>query len=368
MGRHAEGFRYEVRRGYGYARFTHNKVPYLISSGIKDSPEARSEAERIYARTVTGGSRLKGRVKPLVDLTAEWLESLAGILHPDTIKTYEGYVGNTWLKFFKNDLDEIADTSRVEAFAMARLKKVLRKTVHKELSAVRGFLRWCKQEKLLERVPDRPELPQKARGKRVGTQREKANDLSPEQVAAFLDALPYESERTQKGRRFPVQSRFAFAYETGFRPATLAKITWGDWDKGGDLTVRDEADKARFGRVVPLSATAEDVLRKLYAHLGEPADDRLIFGKHDYRVAITKACERAKIDLKLATYDLRHALGTHLSEEGAPLPATAFLLGHTQLTTTNKYAKGTYRAARAALDSRSNSVPKPVSESAKDGS
>lgn len=354
MGRHAEGWKVIWRRGIAYVRFTHAQTRHIISTGERDPDAAGVQAARIYAETVkdSGKRKSKGVVRslaPLRETLAEWVASLHGTLDTETVDTYELYAFKHFAAFFAT-LGEATDETRIEAYGVARLRAVLRPTVRKEMSALHGFVRWCKLEGLISALPPWPELPSKSKGTRAGKQRQKANQLSPAQVEAFIGALPMWSERKdQRGRgtHFPVRPRYIIAYQTGLRPATLDAADWEDW-KGTTLTIDDEDDKARFGRNVPLSAIAVEELTRLHAERGAPTSGP-IFGRHDYRAATTKACVKAGIDLKIAPYDFRHARGTHLVDDGASLSGVAFLLGHTQVTTTNKYAKGSQRAAEAAL-------------------
>src|ERR1051325_9472141 len=95
-------------------------------------------------------------------------------------------------------------------------------------------------------------------------------------------------------------------------------------------------------------------------HLTEPAlaaleavcpERGIIFGEHDYRDQLKTAArpplqrEKART---FATYDLRHARATQWAESGN-LVGVAYLLGHKQVTTTNKYARPNRNAAEKVL-------------------
>lgn len=355
MGRKAEGLKVVWRDGIGYARFTWAKKREFVSTGESDPGRAKAEAERIYSEVV-GGKRRKVsaavRVSaPLLDLFGDWLATLEGVLDAQTLKTYRvTYVGRHFLDFFVK-LDDVADESQVDAYARARLRKVLRSTVHKELGALRGFLRWAKMEGFITALPPFPEFPKTAKGKRSGSQRAKANELTEAQVLAAIAALPAISSRisSRTRHRFAVRARFVVAYETGLRPATLDALVLGEhWSVGnGWLTIPDEDDKSRYGRTVALTYGAASALIETARALGLKDGD-LIFGQHDYRTYI-KAAGGVALVKKLAPYDFRHARGTHLANRGAALPGIAYQLGHTQLTTTNKYAHATRAAGDLAL-------------------
>jgi integrase len=76
------------------------------------------------------------------------------------------------------------------------------------------------------------------------------------------------------------------------------------------LTLRDEVDKARFGRELPLTARARAALDSVCPDVG------LIFGEHDYRVVLRNAARAAGIDPfragRISDYDFRHSRLTYL--------------------------------------------------------
>jgi len=356
MGRRPEGLKVVWREGWGIARFTWSGKRYFISTGERDPGRAEVEAARIYHEVTSGRRRrvaagLRSK-QPLDELFAGWLASLEGVLDVETIKTYRRtYVPTHFIPFFKR-FDAI-DEASLDAYGRSRLRKVLRKTLQKELGALRGFLRWCRQEGFLDAMPVFPEYPTTSKGKRAGKQRAKANELTEEQVVAAIARLPERSARVSKIDRcvFPVRSRFVLAYETGLRPSTLDVLEMpAHWRPGSrELVIPDEIDKTRFGRTLAL--TPEGV-----AALTEAAGGRtsgLIFGRHDYRTYLRKAGLDAELVSQLAPYDFRHARGTHLVDRGATLSGVAYQLGHTQLTTTSKYAHATKRAGDRALEAGS---------------
>lgn len=111
------------------------------------------------------------------------------------------------------------------------------------------------------------------------------------------------------------------------------------------LIITDEIDKIRFGRELPLTDGARAALDSVCPEAG------IIFGKHDYRDQLEKAAAVALTPEKAKTfagYDLRHARATQWAESGN-LVGVAYLLGHKQITTTNKYARPNRAAAERVL-------------------
>ena len=111
------------------------------------------------------------------------------------------------------------------------------------------------------------------------------------------------------------------------------------------LVITDDIDKVRFGRELPLTDVARVALESACAGNGP------IFGDRNYRDQLKKAAARVLPPEKAKTftgYDLRHARATQWAETGN-LVGVAYLLGHKQVTTTNKYARPNWAAAKRVL-------------------
>ena len=280
---------------------------------------------------------------------AGWLASIDGVIDPKTYVTYHGY-SLRWLGRWSS-LDELHD-SAIAAFVQDRLRSVLAKSVRKELSAMRGMLSWARANGMLARIPTVPSIGKKVTGRRARRQAKSAI-VNKGDLLAAIGRLP-EWSRPRLGRRFPIRARIVLQYETGLRREALSLVEWTDW-KGDTLEIRDEVDKARFGREIPLSETAVAALSALRDQITQSSNANgvasavgPIFGSHDYRASL-KPLARS---LGLATVHLRalrHNRGTHLVDEGKPLSAVAYLFGHKHVSTTAIYARGTKEAAFEAI-------------------
>ena len=145
VARKSEGWslKKDSRNGIYTVRFRHAGERIMRSTGQRDPQAAQVEAARIYAEVCS--DRRAGRgprgVRPLDVLMAEWLAQVEPELAPETWQTYQGYCANHLLPFFES-VDRIT-TARAEDYMRARLRKVMRGSVAKELGALRGFLRWA---------------------------------------------------------------------------------------------------------------------------------------------------------------------------------------------------------------------------------
>jgi integrase len=354
VGRHPEGWKLRQRApGYSYTvRFTHGGHEYHRSCGTADHEQASREAARIYADIVNrepGVRQRRGRRehRPLEELLGKWLASAP--FDPGTKKTYEVYAGAHWLPHF-DAMHHVTDGMCAE-YVRARLRSVRAQTVRKELTALRAFLRWCQETGELEREVTVPSVPKKAAGVAYEKRRRSAAIAITEAEARRMLKLLPEWSSSRKVKRFPIRGRFEFAYETGLRPDTIDQLSVPEhWDLGSKvLRVSLDVDKNAWERELPLSPRALRVLKKVAPKKGR------IFGAHDYRSHIRAAAEgvlgkqRAK---QFTGAHFRSATATHLLQGGANLPGVQFLLGHKRTTTTARYVRPSFDAARDALKKR----------------
>lgn len=282
-------------------------------------------------------------------LTDKWLEDVGSTIDPQTAKLYRLHMVTHVAPHFGGPHGIVK--SSIAEYGRRRLRVVKRATLQKERSTLRGFLAWCLEQGYLLESPEFPPLPRKAIGTAFAQRRRgKATDLQPEECDALIAALPRWSRPRAGQPSFAVRARFIVAYETALRPATLDALSVPEhYSRGSEtLTITDEIDKARFGRVLPLTGAAREALDSVC----RPGRTGLIFGEHDYRWQLDKAAKAIGLPAaKLRTfcaYDLRHARLTELAE-GGNLTGTAYLAGHKRVTTTSLYVKPGLRAGERAL-------------------
>lgn len=346
MGRHAESWKLHKPRKAGgnyRVRFSHDGKRIDLSTCRRDPGEAGKEAARIYAEVVSGRRKQKvarHQVAPdLVTLFAEWLATLDAELAPSTVEHYEMYAGKYFVHFF-DTLSDITKASGTE-YAQARLRRVTRKTVLKELSALRRFLGWCEDHGFIDEAPEIRSPSQKATGTRA--LEHQSIHLTEEQIERVIAGLPETSRGGGRPRAF-----YRFLWETGLRCGTAHRIVAKDVDFGkGELRIRSEADKARYGRAVPLTSGALKLLREIVPDAG------LIFGRHNHRYVLQKAARAAGLTEDQARHfsdhDFRRSRATHWAQNTKNLAHLSYMLGHKNVSTTNLYVQGNKEGARQML-------------------
>lgn len=360
MGRVAEGWSFVKRRGVYGIRWRQddpaNPRPE-VSLGTKDSKEAERLGPIVYAQRISGVDSKPGTnckedpTTPLKGLIAEWIVAIKPELGAKTDETYIIY-GKHWLRHLKFLAD--VRSSKIGNYQRARLQVVKAGTVKLELSAMRRFFRWLKEQEYIKAVPDFPELGRKVLGTDYAIPRRKTPVVvfSPDEMDRVVNAMDQWSKRKVRGKRFPVQARFVFARETGLRPTTIDGLVGRDLLASG-LHIRRENDKNRWDRVVPLTDRARKSLESVL-----PEDpNEVIFGHHEwdkvFYAYVLQVLGQAVAD-RMTPYDLKHGLVTELFDSGAPETGIQFLTG--TKSAIRRYSHPTRSAAEAAIGGRAGDM------------
>ncbi|MGB5809495.1 MAG: tyrosine-type recombinase/integrase, partial [Polyangiales bacterium] len=280
---------------------------------------------------------------PLEELLAAWLTSAATEVasaqgNGSLFETYARH----FLRFFRTT-ERICDEVAIEQYKEQRLGQVQATTLRGELSALRRLHRWMKKRKLLSALPEVPKVPKRATGTAHKLGRRQVVKLSPDEMDEIIAHLP---ALTRKG--YPVRDFVTFVRETSLRPSTVFGLQAPhDYEPGARLLrIRDENDKARFGRDVPITDRARKAIDSRF-----PCDGT-IFPEFDCRDLLRGAARAAGISAhrasKLSIYDFRHGRGTEWGRTGN-LIGIAYLMGHKHVTTTKEYLHSNIEEARSVL-------------------
>jgi integrase len=140
---------------------------------------------------------------------------------------------------------------------------------------------------------------------------------------------------------------------TGARRGEVLKATWDQFDlMAGIWSKPPPSTKQEEHHQVPLSAPA----RELLARLNKQAEGPFLFPSRDSKQArqnLTHGwrliCKAAGID-GLRIHDLRHSFASSLVGAGFGLPVIGALLGHSQPSTTARYAHLAHDPLREAVE------------------
>lgn len=272
----------------------------------------------------------------LVDY-AEHLRAERG-LAPQTVTAYVGD-----LRAFAERAKELgyaplaATPGEVRDFLSARRDLGLsERSVSRNLSALRGFFRYCVAA---GRIAEDPTELVKA--KELPRRLPKA--LSRAQVEAILEQPDTDTEAGVRDR-----AMLEVAYGSGLRVSELVALTLNDLElEEGFIRCRGKGGKERL---VPLGGEARRWVeaylarsRPRYCRRGNEAHlflsqqgknmTRQWFGKSLKRYGVAAGIPAARV----SPHVLRHSFATHLLEGDADLRAVQAMLGHARIATTEVY-------------------------------
>ncbi|MET0155745.1 MAG: site-specific integrase [Rickettsiales bacterium] len=265
-------------------------------------------------------------------------------------KTVEGHCRHL-AAFFGKDfcLSEIGNKD-VNAYVVSRRSSseksraaVTDTTVNRELETLR---------KLLSFARDKWEVEVAAINFRSHMLRE------PEARTRWL--TPEEAERLISCAADHLKSPIRFALLTGVRLSNVTGLKWRDVRKrsiafriksnipGGkllELPITEPMAKLLDGlRTHPIyrnGEIAKDSAGNYLVYTAKPDDSVFTFKgqsiSSSFRKAFNTACKRADIK-DFRWHDLRHTAATWMVQSGVPIDLVQEVLGHTQITTTKKYA------------------------------
>jgi integrase/recombinase XerC len=239
----------------------------------------------------------------------------------------------------------------------------------RKLAALRSFLKFCAREGLVRenaaRLVATPKLP-----KRV------PSILSAEEMNEFLNGLATIEKRTKRRRARSSETGqdsalllerdraiLELLYASGLRVSELTGLNTEDVDrKERMLRVIGKGNKER---IIPYGSKAEEALArywpirsKLLGRSGGGGDVCAVFLNHAGRRMGNRSVARVvkkyvrlmNVNWDLHPHSLRHAFASHLLADGADLRAIQELLGHSSLSTTQRYTHASIRQLMEVYD------------------
>ena len=236
----------------------------------------------------------------------------------------------------------------VRAFAahLSRLGKSPA-TMERKLCSLRSFFRFLQRGGLVDfnaaAAVDLPSKPKKLPA-----------FLTVDEAFAMIDSAE-KSDGKNHLRDLAILELF---YATGMRVSELSSLNLEDIDDGqGMIKVRGKGKKERL---TPFGGAAG---RALAAHMGAQGSGGgpkapLFRNKAGERLSVRsvhsivkKHCRQAGLGRPVGPHRLRHSFATHLLEGGADLRVIQEMLGHSSLSTTQKYTHVNLKRLMEVYDS-----------------
>jgi integrase/recombinase XerC len=265
-------------------------------------------------------------------------------LSPNTLRAYRrdlerfldflatDYLGRETAAIAPRDADSLAVRSYLAGLARA---EVGARSRARALSALRGLFRYAVRE------GDRPDDPT------AGVPAPKQphhlpRHLRPGEIERLIEAADGDEPLARRDRAL-----LELLYASGLRVGELVGLDWGDIDL--EARVLRVLGKGGRERMVPFGRPAEAALRRWLASWPEvrgagDASEPVLLNHRGGRLTdrsvrriLDRYVRRAALAAGVHPHTLRHTFATHLLEGGADLRAIQELLGHSSLSTTQKY-------------------------------
>jgi integrase/recombinase XerC len=223
-----------------------------------------------------------------------------------------------------------ADTRAVRAYlALLHRRGLSKATIARKLAAVRSCFRFLGRRGALEVNPAR-----QVRSPRLG--RRLPSFLPKDEATQLLDTAP---EPTAAGARD--RALLELLYASGLRVAEGCGLDLDDLDEARrTVRVLGKGDKER---VVPVGETALEALDAYLAIRGRQRGPLFLNARggrltpRSVHRIVKRLARRAGISQRVTPHTLRHSFATHMLGEGADLRLIQELLGHSRLSTTQRY-------------------------------
>jgi integrase/recombinase XerC len=265
-----------------------------------------------------------------------------------TLRNYASDLGQ-FLEYFSikdkvtvEDIDMLAVREWLGHLHSERLTAV---TMRRKLAAVRSFFKYLVREGIVttnvSRLVRTPKAPKSL-----------PVVMTAEQTNALVDGVAAAKlERPYPARDLAI---FELLYGCGLRISELVGLDLEDFDFS-ERWIRVRG-KGRKERQVPFGSKAAAALERYLAKRNSP-EHALFLNHRGARLTDRGARGIVKFyarmisgDPSIHPHSLRHAYATHLLSDGADLRAIQELLGHAQLSTTQKYTQVSLTDLMAVYD------------------
>lgn len=250
-------------------------------------------------------------------------------------------------------LPDLFSPYALRGFIARRLDGCSRSTAARKLATLKTFFAWATRD------GDRPNPAEVVVSPKVP--RALPTHLAEDDIETLLTSVAERAQKTKtKSKRLWSRNRalLELLYSSGLRAAELVGLDWKNVDFGLGA-VRIEKGKGGKQRVVPVGADAIDALNAYKKTWNGPVhdDDAIFLNRLGNRLNVRSVgrvldtCIRqAALHTKASPHAIRHSFATHLLENGADLRAIQEMLGHSSISTTQRYTHLDLRRLSSVYD------------------
>lgn len=262
---------------------------------------------------------------------------------PHTLRNYRMDLESfaEYLKSLKGTIEfDTVESTDLRAYLSSLYSKQAKVSISRRLSALRSYYRWLARKGYIkDDIAARIPLPK--------TEKHLPTYLTVEQVEALLNAPEQSSKEGRRNRAI-----LELLYSTGLRVSELAALNAEDishaTEEGGAIRILGKGKKERlvvFGGKAKSALDDYGAVRSAF-FVGSSTSEALFLNSRGDRLS-TRGIERivqasalaAGLSNDVTPHTLRHSFASHLLANGADLRLIQELLGHSSLSTTQKYTQ-----------------------------
>ncbi len=267
-------------------------------------------------------------------------------VHNNTIMSYKYdiYQFRDFLKKKKITFEKIRKKNILDFLEHLKFKKIKNKTKARKIYALKRFYKFLMSEKIVSENPMEMIDTPKAEDTLSIT-------LSIEQIKKILNVISKSTDNYKNLRSYLI---IELLYATGIRVSELISIKMNNIDlkKSTILIDPPEKGKTRIERIVFFGQQTKDILEKYLEYRRieyENKDTPWLFPSNSSDGFLTRRrvlqimhelANKVNVEKNLMhPHSFRHAFGNHLLTSGADIRVVQKLLGHSSITTTQKYTE-----------------------------
>ena len=264
------------------------------------------------------------------------------------ISRFISFIQSEGIQDFK-DIDKQLIYNYIDAYRDGKLSKVKpnNASFSRNMSALRSFFKYLNEHELLAYNPSN--LLKSAK-----VSKHLPDVLTFSQVRNLLDSFDLEDPIALRNR-----TMIEMIYACGLRVSELTSLNINDLNQN-DLSLR-VIGKGNKERMIPYYPNLRKLINLYLSNYRDiyKIDEEALFinqrGKRITNRSIQMILEQASINANLKAnvhpHTLRHSFATHLLDNGADLRVVQELLGHENLSTTQRYTHLTIARLKGAVES-----------------
>jgi len=251
----------------------------------------------------------------------------------NTERAYKGDIED-FIQFIEESSFEEIDHNTIRAYIVHIYKDLKKSSLSRKISAIKVFFRFMKKKGYIDEntalVIKNPKI-----------EKHLPKFYTIDEMFHFLDFLPREGWLNIRNLAI-----FELMYSTGMRASEVLSLDITDIHMDGMWArVKGKGGKER---IVPFGDKAKDAIQSYLAAVKKEVRNRsrgALFvnargGRLAYRglLKIMKKHQiKAQLFKNLSLHGVRHSFATHMLDNGADLRSIQELLGHSKLSTTQRY-------------------------------